>query len=291
MQSRPRQDWSSGDPKRQTPAFCVSARCVDRAPAADGPDQAGLARRGAPACDGRIRRGAQPRLPPRPVRLRPLHVRQRPLALLPGQGVGLPHPRRGRHRPRREADPGLPEHRARGRGLPGRRRGGRGGQVRRRLPRGHPDPRPRPVADGRQDRSRADRARPPGARSIPVAQWGAQEILAPYSKQLRLFPRKTMHVLAGPPVDLVRPLRPPARLRWCCARPPPASWRPSPVCSRSCAARPAPPERFDTRKHGVPETGNPTTRRDTGDDERQRSSAPAAGAPRSPPCSPTPARR
>jgi 1-acyl-sn-glycerol-3-phosphate acyltransferase len=37
---------------------------------------------------------------------------------------------------------------------------------------------------------------------VPVAQWGPQEVLAPYSKRLRLFPRTTMHVLAGPPVAL-----------------------------------------------------------------------------------------
>ncbi|MHC5906254.1 lysophospholipid acyltransferase family protein [Streptomyces sp. S6] len=39
---------------------------------------------------------------------------------------------------------------------------------------------------------------------IPVAQWGVNEVLAPYSKKLNLFPRKTHHVLAGPPVDLTR---------------------------------------------------------------------------------------
>ena len=37
---------------------------------------------------------------------------------------------------------------------------------------------------------------------IPVAQWGPQEILERYGKRVHLFPRKTMHVLAGPPVDL-----------------------------------------------------------------------------------------
>ncbi|CAB4345562.1 unannotated protein [freshwater metagenome] len=41
-----------------------------------------------------------------------------------------------------------------------------------------------------------------GAPVIPAAQWGPQEVLAPYSKRLRLFPRKTMHVWAGPAVDL-----------------------------------------------------------------------------------------
>lgn len=37
---------------------------------------------------------------------------------------------------------------------------------------------------------------------VPVMQWGPQEILWPYSKRFRLFPRKTMHMRAGPPVDL-----------------------------------------------------------------------------------------
>ena len=37
---------------------------------------------------------------------------------------------------------------------------------------------------------------------IPVAQWGPQEIIGTYEKRVRLFPRKVMHVRAGPPVDL-----------------------------------------------------------------------------------------
>ena len=41
-----------------------------------------------------------------------------------------------------------------------------------------------------------------GCQVIPIAQWGPQEILAPYSKRLRLLPPKTVHVLAGPPVAL-----------------------------------------------------------------------------------------
>jgi 1-acyl-sn-glycerol-3-phosphate acyltransferase len=41
-----------------------------------------------------------------------------------------------------------------------------------------------------------------GAPVIPVAHWGAH-ILWPYgTKNFRPFPRKTMHVIAGPPVDL-----------------------------------------------------------------------------------------
>ncbi|MGW6269871.1 lysophospholipid acyltransferase family protein [Streptomyces sp. NPDC055060] len=39
---------------------------------------------------------------------------------------------------------------------------------------------------------------------IPVAQWGANLALPPYSKKLSLFPRKTLQVLAGEPVDLSR---------------------------------------------------------------------------------------
>jgi 1-acyl-sn-glycerol-3-phosphate acyltransferase len=37
---------------------------------------------------------------------------------------------------------------------------------------------------------------------IPIAQWGANELLPPYAKKPRLLPRKTHHVLVGPPVDL-----------------------------------------------------------------------------------------
>jgi 1-acyl-sn-glycerol-3-phosphate acyltransferase len=41
-----------------------------------------------------------------------------------------------------------------------------------------------------------------GAPVIPAAQWGPQVVLSPYSKRVSLFPRKTMHVWAGPAVDL-----------------------------------------------------------------------------------------
>lgn len=39
---------------------------------------------------------------------------------------------------------------------------------------------------------------------IPVAQWGANQAMPPYAKtnKVRLFPRKTLKVMAGPPVDL-----------------------------------------------------------------------------------------
>jgi 1-acyl-sn-glycerol-3-phosphate acyltransferase len=41
-----------------------------------------------------------------------------------------------------------------------------------------------------------------GCPLIPMAQWGAQEVIRPYAKELRLFPRKCMRVRFGPPIDL-----------------------------------------------------------------------------------------
>jgi 1-acyl-sn-glycerol-3-phosphate acyltransferase len=41
-----------------------------------------------------------------------------------------------------------------------------------------------------------------GAPVVPIAQWGPQEILPYRARRPRLFPRRTMQVLAGPPVDL-----------------------------------------------------------------------------------------
>lgn len=41
-----------------------------------------------------------------------------------------------------------------------------------------------------------------GAPLIPMAQWGANEVIRPYAKEFRLLPRKTMRVRFGPPVDL-----------------------------------------------------------------------------------------
>jgi 1-acyl-sn-glycerol-3-phosphate acyltransferase len=41
-----------------------------------------------------------------------------------------------------------------------------------------------------------------GCPVIPVAQWGPQEVLAPYAKRPHLFPRRTMHVRVGAPVQL-----------------------------------------------------------------------------------------
>ena len=37
---------------------------------------------------------------------------------------------------------------------------------------------------------------------IPIAQWGSQQVLPNYSSKISLFPRKTITILAGKPVDL-----------------------------------------------------------------------------------------
>ena len=41
-----------------------------------------------------------------------------------------------------------------------------------------------------------------GAPVIPLAQWGAQDVIAPYTNEFRILPRKTMRVRVGPEVDL-----------------------------------------------------------------------------------------
>ena len=92
--------------------------------------------------------------------------------------------------------------------LPGRdrRRGAR--RVRRLLPRGHPHPRPRrwPMT-GKTGAARvALQHQVPGDPGRPV---GRQRTAAAVRRRSPTsFPRKTHHVLAGPPVDLVALLRP-----------------------------------------------------------------------------------
>lgn len=41
-----------------------------------------------------------------------------------------------------------------------------------------------------------------GVPLVPVAQWGPQQIIWPYRREFKLFPRKTMHVRVGAPLDL-----------------------------------------------------------------------------------------
>ncbi|MFM2438135.1 MAG: hypothetical protein RLZ55_952 [Actinomycetota bacterium] len=41
-----------------------------------------------------------------------------------------------------------------------------------------------------------------GAPVIPIAQWGAQDVMGPYRKEFKILPRKVMHLNIGAPVDL-----------------------------------------------------------------------------------------
>lgn len=97
-----------------------------------------------------------------------------------------------------------------------------------------------------------------GAPVIPVAQWGPQEVLPPYTKRLRLLPRKTMHLLAGPPVDLAefsgRPMDA-ETLRLVTEKIMTAIT----VLLEEIRGEPAPAVRFDARAEGLPVTGDPRT--------------------------------
>ena len=91
---------------------------------------------------------------------------------------------------------------------------------------------------------------------VPIATWGAHEILPPYSRSVRLFPRRTMRVQAGPPVrlddlhdlPLTAEVLHEATTRIMAA-----------LVSGLEALRgePAPVDRFDPRTHGVTPIGKP----------------------------------
>lgn len=95
-----------------------------------------------------------------------------------------------------------------------------------------------------------------GCPVIPIAQWGAQEILAPYGRKPSLVPRHTMQVRAGEPVDLsdLQGVEVTADVL-------------ADATERIMAAlatelehlrgEQAPPGRYDPRDHGITVTGRP----------------------------------
>lgn len=98
-----------------------------------------------------------------------------------------------------------------------------------------------------------------GVPVVPVAQWGAHLILAPYAKLPHLFPPKTISMVAGPPVDLSdlreRPLTPEVLRE--------ATNRVMDDITRlleEIRGGQAPAERFDPRTAGVSPIGNPRAR-------------------------------
>jgi 1-acyl-sn-glycerol-3-phosphate acyltransferase len=107
-----------------------------------------------------------------------------------------------------------------------------------------------------------------GAPVVPVAQWGPQDVLAPYAKRPHLFPRRTMHLRAGPPVDLSefmgRPVDAPL-LRAVTEKIMVAITEQLEVIR----GEQGPAVRFDPRRAGLPTTGNPARTRPTGPEGRQ----------------------
>ena len=95
-----------------------------------------------------------------------------------------------------------------------------------------------------------------GVPVVPVAQWGAHELLPPYSLKPRLLPRTTVHAKVGAPVDL-EDLRgreiTPEVLRDGTERIMDAIT----ALLEDIRGETAPPERFDPRRAGVRLTGNP----------------------------------
>ncbi|HEX6149054.1 lysophospholipid acyltransferase family protein [Nocardioides sp.] len=95
-----------------------------------------------------------------------------------------------------------------------------------------------------------------GCPVIPVGQWGAHEVLPPYTTRPRLFPRKRIVMKAGDPVDLTDLLTRPRSTETINA-----------ATARIMAAlvavvedlrgEKAPAERFDPRKAGLRQIGNP----------------------------------
>ena len=95
-----------------------------------------------------------------------------------------------------------------------------------------------------------------GCPVIPVGQWGAQQLLAPYAKKPDLFPRKRITMKVGEPVDLsdlVALPRTPEVIAQATDRIMDAITR----LVEDIRGEKAPAERFDMKKAGVRQTGNP----------------------------------
>lgn len=102
-----------------------------------------------------------------------------------------------------------------------------------------------------------------GCPVIPIAQWGAHEVLAPYSKLPRLLPRKVMHVWAGPPVDL-DDLRGAEQTTEVLREATRRIMADVTGLLEQIRGEPAPKERFDPRDHDLPRIGNPRKRKSPG---------------------------
>ncbi len=93
-----------------------------------------------------------------------------------------------------------------------------------------------------------------GCPVIPVAHWGVQSMLEPYGKKVHLFPRHKVRYLVGDPVDLADlTLDEPGAIRVATER---IMDNITQLLAKLRGETP-PAERFDPRKAGVREIGNP----------------------------------
>ena len=91
---------------------------------------------------------------------------------------------------------------------------------------------------------------------VPIAQWGAQELLAPYSRRPSILPRHTMQVRAGSPVDLEDLHDQPVTAEVLAE----ATERIMAALTHELEAlrgEQAPSGRYDPREHGITVTGRP----------------------------------
>ncbi|MEO7131859.1 MAG: lysophospholipid acyltransferase family protein [Dermatophilaceae bacterium] len=107
---------------------------------------------------------------------------------------------------------------------------------------------------------------------IPVAQWGAQQVLSPYAHRPKFFPRSTMTMVAGPPVDLADLYGQPIDSRTLRLATDRLMDAITGLLEQVRGER-APAERFDPRHHGVSEVGNPTTHPEPGPTKAETDSA------------------
>lgn len=96
-----------------------------------------------------------------------------------------------------------------------------------------------------------------GCPVIPVGQWGAQQLLAPYAKKPDLFPRKLIRMKVGEPIDLsdIAAIEP--RTAQVVQQATDRIMATITALVEEVRGEVAPAERFDMRKAGVRQTGNP----------------------------------
>ncbi len=99
-----------------------------------------------------------------------------------------------------------------------------------------------------------------GCPVVPVGQWGAQELLAPYAKKPDLFPRKRITMLVGDPVDLAD-LVDKEMTAQVLTQATDRIMGAITALVEEVRGETAPAERFDMRRAGVRQTGNPHEQR------------------------------